>query len=76
MDKQTRDYIVTYRIADQINILVMWSFAIMFSVVFTSVVFLNILSNVQMHTISGVAMILGILIVGNALSLRDKTIII
>jgi len=76
MDKQTRDCIFTYRIADQINILVHTAFAIMFSLVVVICTFLNILSNVQMHTISGVAMILGILIVGNALSLRDKVIIV
>ena len=76
MDKQTRDYIVTYRIADQINILVHTSFAIMFSLVVVICTFLNILSNVLVYTISGVAMILGILIVGNALSLRDKVIIV
>tara|TARA_B100001105_G_scaffold186434_1_gene151035 strand:+ start:2588 stop:2818 length:231 start_codon:yes stop_codon:yes gene_type:complete len=76
MDKQTRDYIKTQRLIDQIDMLVHTAFAIMFSVVFTSAIILNILSNVKIHTISGVAMILSILIVGNALGLRDKTIIV
>lgn len=76
MDKQTRDYIKTQRLIDQIDMLVHTAFTIMFSVVFTSAIILNILSKVQVYTISGVAMILGILIVGSALSLRDKVIVV
>ncbi|CAH9012506.1 hypothetical protein VP496E541_P0048 [Vibrio phage 496E54-1] len=76
MDKTTLDYIKTQRLTDQITMLTQLSFVFLFSSLFTSAVFLNILSNVQMHTISGVMIIIGLLAVGNAKSLQTTTIIV
>ncbi|CAH9016440.1 hypothetical protein VP193E371_P0045 [Vibrio phage 193E37-1] len=76
MDKTTLDYIKTQRLTDQITMLTQLSFVFLFSSLFTSVVFLNILSSVQIHTISGVMFIIGLLAVGNAKSLQTTTIIV
>ncbi len=76
MDKATLDYIKTQRLTDQITLLTQLSFVFLFSSLFTSTVLLNILSNVQIHTISGIMIIIGLLTVGNAKSLQTTTIIV
>lgn len=76
MDKTTLDYIKTQRLTDQINLLVLHSFVLLWSVIIVSWLFIEVVSNTTSHATSGVAMIIGILIVGNALSLRDKVIIV
>ncbi len=76
MDKATLDYIKTQRLTDQITLLTQLSFVFLFSSLFTSTVLLNILSNVQIHTISGITIIIGLLTVGNAKSLQTTTIIV
>ncbi|CAM0104737.1 hypothetical protein VPH5P1C_0046 [Vibrio phage 5P1c] len=76
MDKTTLDYIKTQRLTDQITMLTHLSFVFLFSSLFTSVVFLNILSDVQIHTISGIMIIIGLLTVGHAKSLQTTTIMV
>lgn len=76
MDKTTLDYIKTQRLTDQINLLVLHSFVILWSVIIVSWLFIEVVGNTASHTTSGVAMVMGILLVNSTLDLRDKTLIV
>tara|TARA_Y100001956_G_C4128568_1_gene191959 strand:- start:6349 stop:6579 length:231 start_codon:yes stop_codon:yes gene_type:complete len=76
MDKLIRDYVKTQRLNDQINNLVQTSYALFFSVIFLTVLFLDILSSVEVGAYTGFIMIVSIGLLGSCLELRDKTIVV
>ena len=76
MDKLIRDYVKTQRLNDQINNLVQTSYALFFSVIFLSVLFLDILNTVEVGALTGFTMMVSIGILGSCLELRDKTIVV
>ena len=76
MDKLIRDYVKTQRLNDQINNLVQASYAMLFSVLFLTVLFLDILNTVEVGALTGFTMMVSIGILGSCLELRDKTIVV
>lgn len=76
MNKLIRDYVKTQRLNDQVNNLVQTAYILFSSVIFLTVLFLDILNTVQVGTLTGIAMMVSICILGSCLELRDKTIVV
>lgn len=76
MNKLIRDYVKTQRLNDQVNNLVQTAYILFSSVIFLTVLFLDILNTVQVGTLTGLIMMVSIGILGGCLELRGKTIMV
>ena len=76
MDKLIKDYVKTQRLEDQIKLLVKSSYALFFIVILLTVLFLDMLSSVEVKAFTGFVMTLSIALLRSCLELRDKTIVV
>ena len=76
MNKLIRDYVKTQSLNDQINNLVQVAYAMFFSVLFLTVLFLDVLNTVEMGALTGITMMVSIGLLGSCLELRDRTIVV